>query len=917
MSGSTRPWFLAFVIVFLIILAVGVLLLLDPDTTLSEDPLDPFTPPAVHADPESGSSNREPGISLPDGSIVIAEPDDDERSLMAPAGSFIAGRVQELETAEAIPHFDLEIHCRDNLGEWSALLHETVRHEDGRFHFPLPRSGRARLTVRSPRHCPCEDREVILPDGGRLEGVVIELDPGFRLSGEVTAGDTGEPVPAALVLPYQYRSRYDLAWLQAGFDAYCAHTRTDENGFFSLQGLDWEDATRKQWTRIAVFHPDFAPGDARVYPSTSKEIRVSLQPGFRIFGRVSGDGGSPVEGVAIFGKMNHGTLFRTVTTGPDGRYRTAPFHPGKVHLVASAPVDHDGPVPGFTEEDRIVELSERDLEVNFGPDPGHLTWRGTLYDPAGEPIKRGRIEVRPLKKLEGARATGGALRAADTDQAGRFEFKKLYRDVYEIVLSLSDPITRIQWGELNLDGAGLVERDIRLAGSAVEGVVLDGLLGSPVEGRLGSVNATQREGRFLTLNTQIDGKGNFRFIGLEPGEYDLRASIKDFPLAESFEVIVQEGRPLKGVELTVPSGGRVRFKLWGFENLETPAFNLELERDGVETFRRGIQQLDGRGVWTEEQVLERGAWKISASFPGLGYLERSFEVLHGETLEVFLHRSQMIPFPPPLALTGILVAKDGTAMARKGLRFEPWEIWHYFEDLQPLSCSTDEEGRFSLKGVAPGCWQPRVLLGQGCEVRLPVERIAGQGREPVHLKLVFPGGSVRGRLFDEKTGKPFEGYAPRWWITLEDSRSREPVSRIDGGRTGSDFELVGIGAGEYRIEITALGFFDYRSSPFQLEEGASLDLGELALSPCGVLDIAVKDGEGKPLLAPRVFCDGKFMSERTRRYLGPGRYRYYKVPLGSSVLKVQARGFDAREVIIELLPGRIESIEVTLQGSGG
>jgi hypothetical protein len=913
MIGNTRPWFLAFLVLVLLALSIAVLLLINPESTLTEDITDPYSPLPVHVDGGEGTSAPEWKIPDQEGGTGSSKVGDDDRSLMTPRGSFIAGRVQELETAEPIRLFDLEILCRNDLGEWSSVLHETVRHDDGFFSFPIQQSGRARLTVRSPSHRPCENLDVLLPERGRLEDMVIELDPGFTLSGRVVTRESGQPIAGVLVLPYQYQSRYDLAWLLAGHEAYCPHGRTDEQGSFSLQGLEWEDYSRKHWTRIAAFHSDFAPGSVRIDPSSKRDIRIELQTGFRIFGQVMTDQGSPAQDVTIYGRMNHGMVFRPATTGPDGRYRTAPFLPGKVHLIASAPVDRNTPVPGFTEEDRIVEILDQDLEVNFGPDPGHLTWRGVFYDPTGEPVPNGKIEIRALNKMENRKDPGELLRGAVTDQEGRFEFKKLFRDVYEVDLYLNDPITRIQWGETTLDGAGVVERDIRMMGSLVEGVVLDSLSGRPVKGRLGSVNAIQREGRFITLNTQIDREGGFRFIGLEPGEYDLRASVKNFPVAESVKVLVEEGRSLKGIELTVPSGGRVLFKLWGFENLETPAFYLDLDREGVEKIRRGIHLLDSRGIWKEEQVLQSGAWKISARFFGLGYVERSFEVLHGETMEVFLHRNELIPYPPPLALNGILVGADGTPMARKGLRFEPWEIWERFDNLQPLNCSTDDEGRFSLKGMAAGWWQPRVLLGKGCEVRFPIERISAKGREPVFLKLTFPDGSVRGRLFDEKTGTPFEGFAPRWWITLMDSHSREPVSRIDGGRTGSDFELVGIGAGEFKLEITALGYFDYRSSPFQLDEGGSLDLGEVYLSPCGVLDLAVKDVEGNPLKSPRVFCDGKFMTERTRRYLAPGRYRYYKVPLGPSVLKVQAQGFDAREVIIELEPGRIESIEVTLQ----
>lgn len=841
-------------------------------------------------------------------------PESGQRAALKPKGPFITGSVRDLQTDEPIRLFDFELKCRDRVGIWRTLVHETIRHEEGRFRFFLQQPGRVKVVVRSNRYCRKELPDMVVPADQGIEDLVIRLDPGFVLAGEVFDAKTALPVEGALVLPHSYRNEDDLAWLSLGYEAYGSHALSDENGGFLLEGLDWDDYPYV-WTelmRIAVVHPDYAVQEAFFTEEGQSDIFVGLSKGACLYGRVLDDQAQPAAGVMISYKSNDFFAVRSVLSGPDGYYRTAPVPPGWIYLRAGPPPDRPESFPFFTEEERTVHVETQDLRVDFGPGPEHLIWRGTLVDPDGQPIRAVNIHLHRLIEKPEEGLAGSLIRAATTDAEGRFEFKKLLCATYRVNLYLSQPITHIRWGDIVLDRKGMVEKEIRLTGSKVEGEVLDSLTGRPLQKRRGSIDAFQQTGDYQVYNTQIDPEGRFRFLYLPEGEYDLRVRVQGFLTKTGIPLTVLPDQPVRDLEIVIPSGGHVRFKVWGFEHLFRPRFKLDLQREGSPPIHRGIQQVDARGLWKEEQDLETGTWKISVQFDALGFLERSFDVVHGETVDVVIHRNDLVPRLPALTVNGSVQATDRSPMSRLRLRFQARNVAGLDEEGQSRFCVTNEEGLFSLPGLRSGRWEVCALLDAGREIRFPDLVIPESARDVFDLNLLFPSGEVSGRLFDEKTGAPFLDFAPRWWIGLQDIVTSREVFRIEGGRTGSAFELKGVPAGRYRLNIVALGYFDFSSSVFQLEAGQTLDLGRISLAPCGVLDITVFDRAGDPILSPHLSVEGKIMTEESRQYLGPGRYRYYKMPVDPAWIVVEADGYSPGQCMIDLDPGTPHAIEMVL-----
>ena len=116
------------------------------------------------------------------------------------------------------------------------------------------------------------------------------------------------------------------------------------------------------------------------------------------------------------------------------------------------------------------------------------------------------------------------------------------------------------------------------------------------------------------------------------------------------------------------------------------------------------------------------------------------------------------------------------------------------------------------------------------------------------------------------------------------------------------------------LQINALGYFDYRSSLFRIDQGQALDLGHLPLVPCGVLDLKATDQDEAPVTVFNIIVDGQEIPQHTRRYLAPGKYRYYKMPLDPVWIRVESSGKVPQDLLIDLESGKPVEYHVVLLG---
>lgn len=127
----------------------------------------------------------------------------------------IAGRVIDLSTSKAIPHFEVRavfIRIEPDGGENRFHLKWTpFDSEDGEFAIERAEPVDCEVQVRAEGYVESKSRRFSIPPGGAAEGLVIALDRGAALAGTVRDAETGEPLPGVLVRAHQHDAYFP--WL--------------------------------------------------------------------------------------------------------------------------------------------------------------------------------------------------------------------------------------------------------------------------------------------------------------------------------------------------------------------------------------------------------------------------------------------------------------------------------------------------------------------------------------------------------------------------------------------------------------------------------------------------------------------------------------------------------------------------------
>lgn len=835
--------------------------------------------------------------------------DRSDRVALAPSGLFCSGRVTDLETGAPVQVFDFFLnvcHCDEGAGD--THIHETVEDEEGRFSFSLEKGGPAYIRISSSQYRWKELWDIEISDEIGLTDLKIELDPGLKLSGRVVEDATNRPISNAIVGPAMYPYDTDVVWLRLlEFNEKCLHAVTDEEGRFTLSGL------HRNEKKIAALHSDFAEGSVRVVPGSEEEVEIRLKSGYRIFGRAMDDEGKPAGDILIQVFGDELPTRRALLTDSSGRYRTPPLHPGRVFLKAGLRAWSKEEETEFTREHKVVDVVDSDLEVNFGPAEEYLTWRGILYGFDGEPTTSGGLMVVPadmgMKEARGYRLR----RYAAFDEQGRFEVGKLLPGRYRVYWD-KEGKSPFGLGIFTLENRDPIERDIDLSrGASISGVLVDRETDKPIVGKRGTVQAWQSTSVRSSYSTDIDEEGRFLLRGLTPGSYTLQAKVERTYSKRLIGVKVGKEEHLKGLKLEFFSFGSLRLRLEGFEESGgNIPFSLSLAsgRTGLKYYY-GTHRIKESGILEKTYKLGSGSWKASLAIEDLGYLERTFDISPDEATEVIVSRSEVYPHEGFVTLSGRITRPGGGSAEGIALRFTAYGVPRLPEDHDSLEAVTNGEGRYILEGFKPGRWKVSAKLSDGGWNKLPQLWIPPDVEGSFTYDLELQEGEVRGILFDKETGLAFSSGQPREWkVSLQDVARDVYLCNFQGGDGGNRFELKGLASGEYQLLVEAEGYEDFQTGAFHLEEGQALDLGDIQLKPCGLLDLEVVNGAFEPVGEYTVVCDG-----RNRYYdrMPDGKRRYDKLPLGLVTLTIKAKGYFEKSVEVRLEPARPMDAQVVLQ----
>ncbi len=849
------------------------------------------------------------------GPIADANHDMRDRIALEPTGLFISGTVTDSSTGQPVEAYDFQLTTFVEGEGWTQPIHETVRDREGRFRFPIDASGEYHLSIWAS----CYTRQRIygleISEEKTRSDLEIELDPGLGVSGRVVDDVTGEPVAGAIVGPALYPRETNLPSLYyLDYSEVCIYDRTDESGAFNLRGL------RKIDKKVAAVHPDYAEGYASTIPGGAAAIEIRLKKGFRITGLVLDDARNPAENVLIRMYGDRIPLARPTMSGPDGRYTTEPVLPGRVVLKAGDPPIELRNDVDFSEEHKVVYIVDRDVEVDFGPKPEHVTWRGTLYGYDGEPLGGGRLLLRhamfnrrePHAMYNRTEADWYRLtRDIRCDDQGRFEVDKLHRGRYRVTLEIPD---QVDWGNVPFETSGLVERDINLSlVSTLSGVVVNEATGKPFIGKRGTVRAHSRLTEICySLEADIDGEGRFEIKGVLPGSYYLRAQVDNAVSDRIKGIKVDKGRRLNGLVIPVAPAGFLKISMEGFENDEDATFTLSLSEDssGQQTYMGKYsvaKTISKKNTFT----LDQGEWTAALSFERLGYIQNRFDVLPDQTTEITIRRDAIVLRENFISTAGTVTQRDGSPKEGVLIRYNAVSVPMLPEENRYLHATTDKTGRYTLSGLKPGRWQVSAELAMGGRAYFPELWIPPDAETPLRLDLALPASVVSGSLYDELNGIPFTNNHPRCWeVFLHDVGRDKIVSRFSGNDGGNRFRLACSREGDHELIVNAEGYDYFKSGAFRVAEDQDLYMGDIQLKPCGLIDLEVLDESLAPIERIEVTCDGTRIYSRNTI---EGRRRYDKLPTGTVTITVDARGYFEKAITVKLLPGRPVKREIVLQ----
>jgi protocatechuate 3,4-dioxygenase beta subunit len=565
---------------------------------------------------------------------------------------------------------------------------------------------------------------VLPPDGPGLSlwpveiavGEVLEKDlevtRGVKLSGKVTDDETGEPVEGAEVV-VQINLRLKGS--------------TDAEGKYEISGLG---PTR---TRIFARAKGYVTSYQYVTPDADGgdvEHDFGLKRGGIVLGTVLDPSGRPVAGARIgqnaYGLYQEGSEDVAISED-DGTYRLEGILPGNRWVFALA----DGYAPGRSAAQVTVqggaETTGIDIRLTVG---GEV--RGKVTAESGEPVEGAAVRIwptgrrdprapRPLVPPEPARSSSDGTFVIDRLQAGTY----VVRVEKEGYSAASRPNVVISEGG-EVEGVDFVLK----RGFAVNGKVLD-KKGQPVAGAEIQAYPQKVQGDWQRHTTKSKEDGSFRLEGLSPGTYYLRAGKSGFGSASKSGV--QSGTD--GIELTLSEQGALTgTAILAQSGKPVTAYKIRIYRTGQRAGWPVRQQdvADATGAFSVTN-LPPGAYEIDGyTATGLLSTRVAFEIREGQET-------------PPVKLSlekggsirGVVQSPDGSPSNQA-------RVYATAEDgsrRNPVSASTDAQGRFVLRPLEPGTYVVRanhrqwveaqdlasVTLGSETEMRL-VLRAGGSAR---------------------------------------------------------------------------------------------------------------------------------------------------------------------------------------------
>lgn len=623
---------------------------------------------------------------------------------------------------------------------------------DGRFSIEdLAQGAPVHLAVRAPGYLPALVRAVRPPS---VRPVLVRLEPAFALAGQVV-DEAGGPVSGA---------RVDLEWqaflpeepdLPLG-DPILRSTRTNGQGRFELQGFPAGDA------RLSVAAPAFVPlRDLEVAlprPSTAGELRLVLERGAVLQGRVTTAAGEPVPSVRV------GIGGTAAATDDDGLYWLEGADLGR-QTVLFFHASHGQVAKPFA-----IQPGVNVLDLAFAPG---FDIAGRVVDEDGKPVPAARVELAPDNRFE------PSVYRDVTGEDGRFRLSQVRSGRYRLKAGADGFADTERPGTLTVDGDPVSNLEVVLD----RGTVLSGrILGLPAAD-LPQVEVEALSDQGERLAAWTDGRGRYEIRSLAAGDWTVRATLWDDQRQARTRVVIRRSDRELTRDLEFEKRLALTVQLL-YDEEPLPEALISLRGQGITGERTATTDHEGRVRFED----------LAAATYHIGLRHTRNLLVHNDQVDLQQDRDLILRLQGATVGGLVVSAADGKPIQDAMLLLRPVEGPEYL-----ITTGSKSDGRFMAHRVQPNRYRVVANAKGFLQAEQEVQVASGETVDNLELRLEpAPGARVRVQLASGRV-------PPLVHVQVRDAAGRTTLSESQQVDATGEIELSALPPGSWTLFLRADG----------------------------------------------------------------------------------------------------------------